>query len=263
MSSQALMLVPSVQKTEVEVIHVQGKADKKIYTLTVEYTLYDGESGEEMKFTILGQGEDSGDKGTYKAMTGATKYALMKLFLIPTGDDPENDTEHRFVPGKQAAPSASSPPQPKRAGPTLPGSSAVIKFGEGKGKTIADLTDAELAWQLDAVTKAVAAKDPKWHKLNVSRMEALQAEAGSRITTGKVSAPSTTSARQAELGVDEEIVTPTQRFFRIKSKSGMTDPAFADVVKRATGKDGGFTHPDCDKIQAAIETMAGALGLAK
>lgn len=36
-----------------------------------------------------GDGMDSGDKGIYKAITGAEKYFLMKSFLIPTGDDPE------------------------------------------------------------------------------------------------------------------------------------------------------------------------------
>jgi hypothetical protein len=33
-----------------------------------------------------------GDKGTYKALTGANKYLLFKLFQIATGDDPENET---------------------------------------------------------------------------------------------------------------------------------------------------------------------------
>jgi len=84
------MLVPSVEKTEWEI--VTTPKPKKICTLTVKYTLMDGDSGETMEFTVLGQGEDSSDKATYKAMTGATKYALLKLFLIPTGDDPEDDT---------------------------------------------------------------------------------------------------------------------------------------------------------------------------
>lgn len=32
-----------------------------------------------------------GDKGVYKAITGANKYLLFKLFQIETGDDPENE----------------------------------------------------------------------------------------------------------------------------------------------------------------------------
>lgn len=38
-----------------------------------------------------GQGVDSGDKGVYKAITGAKKYAIANAFLIATGDDPEKD----------------------------------------------------------------------------------------------------------------------------------------------------------------------------
>lgn len=42
-----------------------------------------------MEGIMDGQGIDKGDKGVYKAITGAVKYIFMKNFLIPTGDDPE------------------------------------------------------------------------------------------------------------------------------------------------------------------------------
>jgi hypothetical protein len=42
---------------------------------------------------FYGDGTDSGDKGVYKAITGAIKYALLKTFLISTGDDPEKDNQ--------------------------------------------------------------------------------------------------------------------------------------------------------------------------
>ncbi|UKL29980.1 ERF family protein [Bacillus phage PK1] len=57
----------------------------------MEFTLADMDSGEVLKSTYWGEGQDKGDKGLYKAYTGATKYFLMKTFLIPTGDDPEAD----------------------------------------------------------------------------------------------------------------------------------------------------------------------------
>ena len=37
----------------------------------------------------FGEGADSGDKGAYKAQTGAYKYALRQTFCIETGDDPD------------------------------------------------------------------------------------------------------------------------------------------------------------------------------
>ena len=48
---------------------------------------------------VIGVGNDRnkngvGDKGVYKAMTGANKYFLFKLFQIATGDDPEVTSSH-------------------------------------------------------------------------------------------------------------------------------------------------------------------------
>lgn len=59
-------------------------------TVVVEYTVTDGK--ESIVFSIPGQGYDSNDKGVYKALTGSMKYALMKLFKVETGDDPERET---------------------------------------------------------------------------------------------------------------------------------------------------------------------------
>jgi hypothetical protein len=47
---------------------------------------------------VIGEGHDSGDKASNKAMSVAHKYALLQAFCIPTSDpkDPEDDSgEHR------------------------------------------------------------------------------------------------------------------------------------------------------------------------
>lgn len=49
-------------------------------------------SGEWMDVEIMSEGVDNGDKATFKALTGALKYALVQLCLIPTGDDVEKDS---------------------------------------------------------------------------------------------------------------------------------------------------------------------------
>ena len=41
--------------------------------------------------TMPGTGMDTGDKAVYKAETGTQKNYLMQLFMISTGDDPEQD----------------------------------------------------------------------------------------------------------------------------------------------------------------------------
>lgn len=50
--------------------------------------------------SALGEGYDGLDKGAYKAMTGALKYALRQTFIIETGDDPDK-TQEEPAPVKQ------------------------------------------------------------------------------------------------------------------------------------------------------------------
>lgn len=68
-----------------------GGAIKWLTTITAECRFIDCESGESITTAMAGSGMDPGDKGVFKAITGLTKYALMKTLLIPTGDDPEAD----------------------------------------------------------------------------------------------------------------------------------------------------------------------------
>lgn len=62
-----------------------------------EFTMVHVESGESMVICALGEGMDSGDKASYKAATGALKYALRQTFIIETGDDPDkvSSEEHQ------------------------------------------------------------------------------------------------------------------------------------------------------------------------
>lgn len=62
------------------------------------YKFIDIESCEILEGTFTGTGEDKLDKGTYKAITGAIKYILTSTFLIPTGDDPENEDKSKKTP---------------------------------------------------------------------------------------------------------------------------------------------------------------------
>jgi hypothetical protein len=87
-----LVLIPLRQ----EFIHFQlPTGDKKsfITTLKCTFALRDLESGEELVMEQMASGGDTLDKGTFKAVTGAIKYVLTTLFLIPTGDDPEKDSK--------------------------------------------------------------------------------------------------------------------------------------------------------------------------
>lgn len=62
---------------------------------------------------FMGYGDDAGDKGYYKAETGAVKYFLMKTFMVATGNDPEAD---RAADERAAGRDASSGVEVRRGG---------------------------------------------------------------------------------------------------------------------------------------------------
>ena len=54
--------------------------------ILVTYVIADTE-GNKINIQVAGGGYDTTDKKTYKALTGAYKYALRQTFMIETGDD--------------------------------------------------------------------------------------------------------------------------------------------------------------------------------
>lgn len=93
LAERNVMMIPNMTAHTVrEHINAKGKTEY-IVTVDMEFKFYDGDTGEEITFNMAGEGQDAGDKAIYKAITGAQKYALMKVFMIPTGDDPEADNE--------------------------------------------------------------------------------------------------------------------------------------------------------------------------
>lgn len=94
LAKRHILIYPEVVDYEVRELSAahDKKAARLLTILRLRFLIEDGSSGERIERQWLGAGEDSGDKGVYKAMTGGDKYFLLKLFLIPTGDDPERDT---------------------------------------------------------------------------------------------------------------------------------------------------------------------------
>lgn len=107
LAAENVALVTSVEDaTFTDVQTSQGKAATRC-VVKVKVTLIDGDTNEIIETTYFGVGDDRGDKGLYKAITGATKYALYKLFLVPTGDDPEAFDDE----GKSTAPTGATEEQ--------------------------------------------------------------------------------------------------------------------------------------------------------
>lgn len=114
LAEQNVFVFPSVVSSEV-------KGD--ITYAKVKFTLEDGDSGEKRECIIEGAGQDKGDKGLYKAYTGATKYFLLKAFLMPTGDDPETEVEAK-------APKTDFRKKPEAGPPSKPASHDGAKGAE-------------------------------------------------------------------------------------------------------------------------------------
>ncbi|WP_077622042.1 ERF family protein [Sediminibacillus massiliensis] len=94
LAEQHVVMFPDVVEHSTREHTTRNGNIEYIATVKVKFTFIDGETGEELAIHSIGEGQDSGDKSVYKAITGAQKYALMKAFMIPTGDDPEADNNH-------------------------------------------------------------------------------------------------------------------------------------------------------------------------
>ena len=73
----------------------------------VKYTFY-AEDGSSVEAVVIGEGMDSGDKATNKAMSIAFKYACFQVFCIPTEEMKDPDEECYEVSSKKKQKAESS-----------------------------------------------------------------------------------------------------------------------------------------------------------
>ena len=89
-----LFCVPEVVSS-VREDRTSSKGNQLIYSIIrVKYTFY-AEDGSSIEAIVEGEGMDSGDKATNKALAIAFKYACFQLFCIPTEEvspDPDRDS---------------------------------------------------------------------------------------------------------------------------------------------------------------------------
>jgi hypothetical protein len=107
-----LFIVPEIlEQTREE--RVNSKGTTLIYSICkIKYTFY-AEDGSSISATVIGEGMDSGDKATNKAMSIAFKYAAFQVFCIPTEEMVDPDAECHEVKPKQNK--ASKPKEPEKA----------------------------------------------------------------------------------------------------------------------------------------------------
>ena len=88
-----VFIVPEVLEQQRQE-RVTNKGGTLIYSICkIKYTFY-AEDGSSIEAITVGEGMDSGDKATNKAMAIAFKYACFQVFCIPTEEmkDPDGET---------------------------------------------------------------------------------------------------------------------------------------------------------------------------
>ena len=115
-----------------------SKGGNLIYSiLKIKYTFY-AKDGSSVDAVVIGEGMDSGDKASNKAMAVGMKYAMFQTFCIPTEETPDPDAE------------TPPPSAPKREAPKAP---EQMKF-------TCDCCGKELPMYSDANGKAISLR--KW-----------------------------------------------------------------------------------------------------
>ena len=102
-----LFVVPEILEQAREE-RVNSKGTTLIYSICkIRYTFY-AEDGSSVSAVVIGEGMDTGDKATNKAMSIAFKYACFQVFCIPTEemkqDDPDNEVHEVKASGSSKKP---------------------------------------------------------------------------------------------------------------------------------------------------------------
>jgi hypothetical protein len=125
--------------------------------LKVRYSFV-ASDGSHLDTEVIGEGMDSGDKATNKAMSVAQKYAILQTFLIPTEDlkDPENDDP-------QPAAKATKPPVEQKKAES-PSTEAQVKEIKDAASYLMDLIkkdEAQIFSTIQLKVKKQFARDIK------------------------------------------------------------------------------------------------------
>lgn len=98
MVQHGLFVVPEIIDQKREERQTKNKGNLIYSVCTVRYTFY-AKDGSNVQCVVIGEGMDSGDKATNKAMSIAFKYACFQVFCIPTEEMKDPDAEvHEVTP---------------------------------------------------------------------------------------------------------------------------------------------------------------------
>lgn len=111
LAKNKVFIVPRILERTCDVIgKTKNGADMVKVVCQIEFTFY-AEDGSNVKAVIVGEGLDTGDKATNKAMAIAYKYACFQVFCIPTEEmsDPDAENPESDLVAKKDAKNQESP----------------------------------------------------------------------------------------------------------------------------------------------------------
>lgn len=157
LAKHKVFIIPTVLETVRDQI-ASAKGNALNFTmLKVAYRLYAADSSF-IESIVVGEGMDSGDKSSSKAMTAAYKKALEQIFCIPTAEIKDSDSDaqlqtglQRTIPTQQPQSSYTKSQQPAQSN------------GNGANFIAHNLADMATPKQLGAIRSAarIAGVDPE------------------------------------------------------------------------------------------------------
>lgn len=115
MAKHCVFSVPEVLNDSSEERQTKTGGNLIYRILKIKYTFYT-DDGSSVSCVVIGEGMDSGDKASNKAMAIAHKYALLQTFCIPTEEQKDPDAESHNVTAR-VIPTGSQQQLPPKAAP--------------------------------------------------------------------------------------------------------------------------------------------------
>lgn len=117
-----------------------------IYSICkVKYTFY-AEDGSSVSAVVIGEGMDTGDKATNKAMSIAFKYACFQVFCIPTEEMKDPDAESHVVEPIEEQKIGSTKIRGLLAKCETDGVNPSVILNRYSIKDLSELTEKQFAW---------------------------------------------------------------------------------------------------------------------
>ena len=187
MAKAGLALVPFNS----EITNSQGDAGKRgemqRVTISGQYKLIHT-SGESLNVVVPGEGMDSLDKSTAKALTQSYKYALLQIFCAGRGEDGDTGKGYAETPQRsENAEVRAAAAEDSRSEPAY-----VFTFGKYKGESIQNVEVSYLRWLLETTEKDIKDPDKKTFIIkNKKMMDIILIELNRRAQNAMVSSEDT------------------------------------------------------------------------